>query len=257
MFRPLTFITLAMACGSGLYLYQVKHQAQVLDRQIERAARQTEAARAQARELNAAWTLLGNPSRLQQLSDQYLTIQPVKPTQFVAMADLDAKLPAPRPLDSAPSPLPPADADPDATIPITAPSASTVVAPAAQPAPVADTQGSDKPPAPAAAPPAAAVPAKPPLVALARPVDRPAEHKPADTPRPTHDVAQVAPPRAASPRPAPRPAPELAELDRAPRPAVAAPVPMSGSLLGMAHASGVAAPPPRPIPLTQAGGWGN
>ena len=36
MIRPLTIVTFLMACGSGLYLYQSKHAAQVLDRDIER-----------------------------------------------------------------------------------------------------------------------------------------------------------------------------------------------------------------------------
>ena len=34
MIRPLTCISVLLACGSGLYLYQTKHHAQVVDRQI-------------------------------------------------------------------------------------------------------------------------------------------------------------------------------------------------------------------------------
>lgn len=236
MFRPLTFITLAMACGSGLYLYQVKHQAQVLDRQIERTVKATDATRAQARELNAAWTLLGNPGRLQQLADQFLTIQPVQPSQFVALADLDARLPAPRPLDATPV-TPPDDAgDADALVAATEPPQQPVGTPPA----LTPTE-----------------PSKPPVVAA-----RPAERKPAEAPRQAHEPAQ-AQTRPAPSRPAPQPV--VAELERPtapPRPAAApppAPAPIGGSLLGMAHVGTSALPPPRPLPVSAspAGGLGN
>ena len=83
MIRPFTCVAALLAFGSGLYLYQTKHQAQVLDRQIEHTIKTITATRMQTRELAAAWTLLGNPDRLQQLSDQFLDIKPVLPDQFV------------------------------------------------------------------------------------------------------------------------------------------------------------------------------
>jgi hypothetical protein len=266
MFRPLTFITIAMACGSGLYLYQVKHQAQVLDRQIERTVKQTEALRAQARELDAAWTLLGNPSRIQQLASQFLNVQPVQPNQFVALSDLDSRLPAPRPLDATPA-TPPVDETPVAVAAPATPGAPTtpgappspgaaptrvVVATAAAPVvtPPADLSAAAAP-APSAEPPR-------PVTVAARPVDR-KPVQPIPTPRPAHprDVAQTPLPRTAPTRPAIQPV--LAEYDRSaaalrrqPPPAQ----PVSGSLLGMAHEGAVSVAAPQPIPLAPTR-WGN
>jgi hypothetical protein len=244
MFRPLTFITLAMACGSGLYLYQVKHQAQMLDRQIDRTVRSIDATRAQVRELSAEWTLEGNPERLQQLAMQFLpNDQPVQPSQFIGLADLDAKLPAPRPLDAAPV-TPPADAGTDST-PMTVPDSTPVASVsngtatgASAPAPVASG------PAPKVA---AQAPVPAPVIAQARPVER----KPVEVPRPPRDVASIPAP---APKPHPAHAPEIAELERPPlrlHAAPPAPMPIAGSLLGMAHA-GASLPPPRPLPVSTA-----
>ena len=36
MIRPSPASAFLLACGSGLYLYQSKHQAQMVDREIER-----------------------------------------------------------------------------------------------------------------------------------------------------------------------------------------------------------------------------
>jgi len=92
MIRPATCITAALAFGSGLYLYQTKHQAQVLDKQIEHTVKAAAAARTQTRDLAATWSLLGNPARLQQLSVQFLDIKPIALGQFVSMAELDTRL---------------------------------------------------------------------------------------------------------------------------------------------------------------------
>jgi hypothetical protein len=237
MFRPLTFITLAMACGSGLYLYQVKHQAQMLDRQIDRTVKSIEASRAQVRELSAEWTLEGNPERLQQLATQFLSNdQPVQPSQFVGLADLDAKLPAPRPLEAAPA-TPPADAGTDSA-PMSVPDS----------VPDASVSNGTTPPPPAPPPSAPVKMATPaPVIAQARPLDR----KPAEAPRSPRDFASAPAP---TPKPAPRSAPVVAELERPAlrlNTAPPAPMPMAGSLLGMAHA-GASLPPPRPLPISTA-----
>jgi hypothetical protein len=267
MIRPFTCVAALLAFGSGLYLYQTKHQAQVLDKQIEHTIKIITATRMQTRELAAAWTLLGNPDRLQQLSDQFLDIKPVLPSQFVAMADLDSRLPPPRPLP-APQPTPtsatPED-DGSTTLPLatTEPAAApdtptTSFASAPRPgtaAPVSASSGSpaarvmamtnSSTPSPAAA-------ADSVRIQAARPPDR----KPSETPRPARDVAQgraMAPARVPPANPAPArpasPSPVIAELDRPTPPApqhMSAPPAMTGSLLGMAHAS---TRPPAPLPV--------
>src|SRR5476649_663203 len=114
MIRPLTVATFLIACGSGLYLYQSKHEVQLLDRTIEKAVHDTGALREQSRLLSAEWTMLNDPDRLRQFSDTYLNLRSISPAQFTSLADLDNKLPAPRTevaapsTDEAPDPVDPA-----------------------------------------------------------------------------------------------------------------------------------------------------
>jgi len=96
MIRPLTCLCALAALGSGLYLYQSKHAAQLLDKQIEKTAHEAEATREQTRVLQAEWTLLSDPERLRQFADQYLSLKPLQPAQFTSLADLDQRLPTPR-----------------------------------------------------------------------------------------------------------------------------------------------------------------
>jgi hypothetical protein len=97
MIRPLTIATCLLACGSGLYLYQSKHEVQLLDRTIERTVHDTGALREQSRLLAAEWTMLNDPERLRRFSDTYLSLKTIAPSQFTSLADLDNRLPAIRP----------------------------------------------------------------------------------------------------------------------------------------------------------------
>ena len=160
MIRPLTIATFLMACGSGLYLYQSKHEAQVLDRTIEKTLRDTATYREQSRLLAAEWTMLNDPESLRRFSDTYLALKTITPSQFTSLADLDARLP--------PVPPPPTSSDSDeetgepvAAVPEPAPVPAATEAP---PAVVAD-HPVQAPPRPAAASPVAAI-------ASARPPER-------------------------------------------------------------------------------------
>src|ERR1700722_9893394 len=97
MIRPLTIASCLLACGSGLYLYQEKHEVQLLDRSIERTVHDTNALREQSRLLAAEWTMLNDPERLRQFSDTYLSLKTIVPAQFTSIADLESRLPAPHP----------------------------------------------------------------------------------------------------------------------------------------------------------------
>jgi len=105
MIRPLTIVTFMMACGSGLYLYQSKHEAQVLDRTIERTLRETATFREQSRLLAAEWTMLNDPESLRRFSDTHLALKTIAPSQFTSLADLDNRLPpVPMPASAADTP---------------------------------------------------------------------------------------------------------------------------------------------------------
>ncbi|MGD0102813.1 MAG: hypothetical protein ABSC06_02100 [Rhodopila sp.] len=276
MIRPLTIATCLLAFGSGLYLYESKHEVQVLDRTIERTVHDTSALREQSRLLAAEWTMLNDPERLRQFSDTYLRLKTITPSQFTSIADLNSRLPAPR------TEAPPRGSDDQDTVPVateTAPGnvlpdqvAAGAVAnedlpvppiPAARPAmtvAVVAHAMPDRPPIPR--PVAADSPARPGVVADGRPFDqRNLDQHPADQhaaarfadARPMQAAPQFRPIILAAPRP---PLPANGPVSGPPAitpsrtPVAAAPEPYGGSLLGVAHGS--MPPVPRPTPMNAA-----
>jgi len=239
MIRPFTCLSALLALGSGLYLYQTKHAAQLLDHQIARTADETKALREQTRVLQAEWTLLNDPDRLRQFADQYLALKPLQPSQFASLADLDQRLPAPRPEPvAAPAVSPPQPAG-------GAPEAQTAAAPA-----VAEAEEAfPLPPLPPAAAPAAGPPIRltDPHPVEARTADpRPAAtptHSPAADPRPII-AARPLEPHVVVARPVQTAS--TVHLSAARVPALQPPAPVTGSLLGMARGG---LPAPVPVPL--------
>ncbi len=72
MTRPLTCLTLLAAAGAGLYLYQSKHQAQLLDHEINRVVHTADQTRERTNMLRAEWALLNEPERMETLAAQKL-----------------------------------------------------------------------------------------------------------------------------------------------------------------------------------------
>ncbi len=279
MIRPITFICFLAASGSGLYLYHVKHRVQVLDHKIEQTARQADAMRAQTRMLSAEWMLLNAPERLQKLANQFLTLQPVSPSQYTSLADLDSRLPPVQltpPPGSKPQPAP--DAVPETGVPV---AQAEPPAPDATPDQPVDTAGVVAVLPPPPPPPAPELPPAPshPMVAQATPPETHSESRPHETgsadrrvreariephraePRPQAPRPQDSRPQNSRPqaRPEPRPAPARRVVVASepppryvPRPApppAPSPRPSStqrgGSMLGMAQGGNL----PRPVPL--------
>ncbi len=191
MIRPFTFVSMLLAAGSGLYLYQAKQQARVLDRQIEDIRSDAAAMHQRAEVLRAEYTLLNDPTRLAELAAEHLPdLKPTQPGQWTSMAELDKRLPPVGEATAPPAPLEPASAAPAAP----------------------DTPALAAPPVAAASPPAAARPAAPhpsavalaaaphPVVTAAREPAAPAHH--ASPPRAVATAAVIA-----TPRPTPRQAP--------------------------------------------------
>jgi hypothetical protein len=121
MIRPVTIATFLMACSSGLYLYQSKHEVQVLDNTIEHEVHETAATREQSRALATQWAMLNDPERLRKFSERYLALKTIDPKQFTSLADLDNRLPpvrvpnaTPLPADSEPANSGPTDSGPTA-----------------------------------------------------------------------------------------------------------------------------------------------
>jgi hypothetical protein len=248
--RPITGVCFLMACGAGLYLYQAKHRVSMLDQQIEKTVRGTEAVREQIRLLHAEWTRLSQPDRLQNLADQFLKLKTTSPSQFTSMAELDARLPPVPPPQTQPPPpqreaVPSASAQPPApSQPASVPAGALPSAPAAVPAAPSAMVATATPPAHHDASPHQ--PADE-VKAVARSAsvgsDSPALHRPLPIARPRPPVIEAADRSSSPPR-------GLAAI-----PAVAPPPPVTGSLLGMAHAA-PALPAPRPV-FTPVGPNGN
>jgi hypothetical protein len=184
MSRPLTCLTLIAAAGAGLYLYQEKHSAQVMDREINRVVHATEQTRDRVGMMRAEWALLNEPDRLAALAQQHLTLQTMTPGQFAQLADLGGRLPA----VGAPS-LPPPAIEPAAPISI-----PVAAAPAASKVEVAKLDAPKPPPLPTI-PQTASKPAQQPMMAQVSP--KPDVSKSATLPLPT----QTGPAAVLAPRP--------------------------------------------------------
>ncbi len=159
MIRPFTCVCMVLALGSGLYLYQAKHRAQLLDREIEATMRARDAAQARAGVLRAEWTLENDPERLAGLAERFLSLKTVTPGQFTTMAELDKRLPPVR----APEPTPDGTTDdgtPVAAAPEPEPAKAAAI-PEIKPEPPKRDLAASPPPRPAPAKVATAAPRPP------------------------------------------------------------------------------------------------
>lgn len=117
MIRPLTLLCMVAAGGAGLYLYQVKHQVALLDRELRELHRGIEQARERTAVLRAEWALLNEPERLRQVAQRHLPLEPLQPQQFIRLTDLDRRVPPPVVFAGAPSLFaPPPGTEPNAAV---------------------------------------------------------------------------------------------------------------------------------------------
>ncbi|MBV9537318.1 MAG: hypothetical protein JOY70_00130 [Acidisphaera sp.] len=108
MMRRVTVLTMLMAAGSGLYLYQAKHHAQLETQRIARLLGETDAVRQRIGLLVTDYQLENDPERLRDLVGKYLPpLHGTQPPQFASLADLEKRLP---PVPPPPDPnAPPAE----------------------------------------------------------------------------------------------------------------------------------------------------
>jgi len=230
MIRPFTCLCLMFAAGSGLFLYNSKHSAQMVDQETAKLIKSAQDNRARAVLLRAEYDRLGDPERLQELASQVLTLVPTDPKQFASLTDLDKRLPAIAP-------------------PVTVPVLDTVAS-AAAPAVVATaepqraTAVAEKPVVEKPLPQALAMAAHP--AAPARPVTPPLISQSQAAPAPTQ-LASAAPP-------APKPAPPVMRAPAEPKPVVARTVAQTSSA---PVAVAVAAARPHPVAPAPAMASGN
>ncbi len=78
---------------SGFFLYSLEHSTRALERQIAHEKKTISAEREAIKLLNAEWSSLTRPERLQKLAEEQLKLQPMAAKQVVAEAELAAAVP--------------------------------------------------------------------------------------------------------------------------------------------------------------------
>ncbi len=140
MTRLLTAFGLVLAAAASIGLYQVKYQVQDMERNLAAMKRQIVHDHEEMQVLDAEWSFLNQPERLQDLSRRYLALVPIRASQ---MASIES--------------LPPRGAPVLAAAPGPASAPSPGSSPALTPLPAPSV-----PRTPPAAPPSAQLPAAPP-----------------------------------------------------------------------------------------------
>ena len=77
----------------GFFLYSLEHSTRALERQIAHEKRTIDAERESIKLLNAEWSSLTRPERLQKLAEERLKLEPMAAKQVVAEANLGAAIP--------------------------------------------------------------------------------------------------------------------------------------------------------------------
>ncbi|MGE0238158.1 MAG: hypothetical protein AB7F09_06135 [Parvibaculaceae bacterium] len=75
-------------------LYSLEHSIRGVERQISRSNGQIATEREMIGLLNAEWSSLVRPDRLQRLTEQHLKLKRISPDQFVKINELAARIPA-------------------------------------------------------------------------------------------------------------------------------------------------------------------
>ena len=248
MIRPFTLLCFCAFAGIGAWLYQVKHQVAMKDRELVEIRRQTEQARQRLDILRAEWALLNEPGRLRQNAMRVLSLEPMQPQHFARPTDIERRLPAAQVFAGAPDIFapPPGAEPPRGAVPqvmlASAPAAAQIArAPATATAPTTPAPAAQAtvrgPEAPAPQALAAALAAQR-AEQASRAAPRPASPQPAPAPRPVQPAVHVtSPPPPAGPvtrvtsaaPPAPSFASALGGASALGRPTLAPPVPIGSA----------------------------
>lgn len=90
IFNALLVVAVLVA---GYALYGLEHATRSEERGIAQTKHKIEETREAIKLLNAEWSSLTRPERIQKLAEQNLNLQPTKAQQFVSIEDLLTKVP--------------------------------------------------------------------------------------------------------------------------------------------------------------------
>jgi hypothetical protein len=125
LIRPSTVIWLCLVIAVGYAMFQVKYEVMQQEETLAHLNKQITNGREQIRVLDAEWSYLTQPSRLEKLSDKYLGLIGINSSQIRTMAALPERPDAPTALVSNRSFTPAAD---DFAAQVMAPRIATVTA---------------------------------------------------------------------------------------------------------------------------------
>jgi hypothetical protein len=109
LIRPSTVIWLCAVVAVGYAMFQVKYEVMQQEETLAKLNKQIAGGREQIRVLDAEWSYLTQPSRLEKLSDKYLGLTGINSSQIRSMAALPERPDAPTALVSNRSFTPAAD----------------------------------------------------------------------------------------------------------------------------------------------------
>lgn len=102
MVKTLDIVLVAVMISAAAWTFKIKHEAEELESQLARVERDIRAEKETIALLEADWSLLDQPRRLQRLAEAFsdeLALSPMRPDQIVTPDQLPA-----RPLDIVPTP---------------------------------------------------------------------------------------------------------------------------------------------------------
>ena len=95
MIRLSTLLWALLVGVSGYAMFQMKYEVAQLEDQLARINRQIADGREQIRVLNAEWSFLDQPARLDQLARRHLTLSPIGTRQIGRLDQLPRRFPVP------------------------------------------------------------------------------------------------------------------------------------------------------------------
>jgi cell division protein FtsL len=92
MLKLMNFALVIGTLGMAFLLYNLEHDTRSNERSIVQAKREMADHSEAIKLLNAEWSSLTRPERIQQLAQQHFQLQPIEPDQLVSLQELPQRL---------------------------------------------------------------------------------------------------------------------------------------------------------------------
>ncbi|WP_102958931.1 cell division protein FtsL [Mangrovicella endophytica] len=94
MLKTIDIVLIALMVSAAAWTFGIKYDAENIEEQVAKVSRKIDLERETIALLDADWSLLNQPARLERLSDAFkgdLALEPVRPDQIVAQDELPAQ----------------------------------------------------------------------------------------------------------------------------------------------------------------------